>query len=100
MNSGKTLIVMMVLAVAALIGCTPAPTGRTSTDSAVDAPAAAAKSCLPDQRRVGDNAFYDSGQAGIDQLATDYGVETRTIETNFDAASMSHHCRLRWPMPM
>lgn len=34
---------------------------------------------------LGDNAFYDSGQAGIDQLAAEYGVETRTIESNFDA---------------
>ena len=34
---------------------------------------------------LGDNAFYDSGQAGMDKIAEQYGVETRTIETNFDA---------------
>lgn len=34
---------------------------------------------------LGDNAFYDSGKAGLDQLAEEYGVETRTIECNFDA---------------
>jgi len=34
---------------------------------------------------LGDNAFYDSGQLGIEQLAEEYGLETRTIETNFDA---------------
>jgi basic membrane protein A len=34
---------------------------------------------------LGDNAFYDSGQSGIDRLAKDFGVETRTIEANFDA---------------
>lgn len=34
---------------------------------------------------LGDNAFYDSGQLGIDKIAKQYGVETRTIETNFDA---------------
>jgi len=34
---------------------------------------------------LGDNAFYDSGQKGIDGIAEKYGVETRTIETNFDA---------------
>ena len=34
---------------------------------------------------LGDNAFYDSGQAGMDALAEQYGVETRTIEANFDA---------------
>ena len=75
----------MVLAVAALIGCTPAPTGGTSTDSAADAPAAAQKVVYLINGALGDNAFYDSGQAGIDQLVADYGVEARTIETNFDA---------------
>lgn len=34
---------------------------------------------------LGDNAFYDSGQAGMDAIAAKYGLETRTIETNFDA---------------
>ena len=34
---------------------------------------------------LGDNSFYDSGQAGIDQLKKDYGVEARTIECGFDA---------------
>lgn len=34
---------------------------------------------------LGDNAFYDSGQVGMDTIAEQYGVETRTIETNFDA---------------
>jgi basic membrane protein A len=35
---------------------------------------------------LGDNAFYDSGQAGIDAIAKQYGLETRTIECNFDPA--------------
>ena len=35
---------------------------------------------------LGDNAFYDSGKAGIDAIAAQYGVQTRTIEANFDAA--------------
>lgn len=34
---------------------------------------------------LGDNAFYDSGKAGIDNIAKQYGLETRTIECNFDA---------------
>ena len=34
---------------------------------------------------LGDEAFYDSGQEGIDNIAEEYGVETRTIECNFDA---------------
>lgn len=35
---------------------------------------------------LGDNAFYDSGKAGLDNVAKQYGVETRVIEANFDAA--------------
>lgn len=34
---------------------------------------------------LGDNAFYDSGQKGIDNIEAQYGLETRTIECNFDA---------------
>ncbi|MGQ0605173.1 MAG: BMP family ABC transporter substrate-binding protein [Anaerolineales bacterium] len=34
---------------------------------------------------LGDNAFYDSGQLGMDNLKSQYGVETRTIEAQFDA---------------
>ena len=34
---------------------------------------------------LGDIAFYDSGQKGIDNIKAQYGVETRTIECNFDA---------------
>lgn len=35
---------------------------------------------------LGDNAFYDSGKAGLDAIAQRYGLETRVIEANFDAA--------------
>lgn len=35
---------------------------------------------------LGDNAFYDSGQLGMDKLKADYGVEIRTIECGFDSA--------------
>jgi len=35
---------------------------------------------------LGDNAFYDSGQSGVDRVAKDFGVETRTIQANFDAS--------------
>jgi len=34
---------------------------------------------------LGDNAFYDSGEAGIKNIENQYKVETRTIECNFDA---------------
>ncbi len=35
---------------------------------------------------LGDNAFYDSGEAGIKNIEKTYKVQTRTIECNFDAA--------------
>ena len=34
---------------------------------------------------LGDNSFYDSGQAGMDILKEEYGVDVRTIECGFDA---------------
>ena len=74
----------LCLILALLAGCTAAPAAPPQPDQ----PAAA----TTPQRVVylingalGDNAFYDSGQAGIDALAAAYGVETRTIEANFDA---------------
>lgn len=33
---------------------------------------------------LGDLSFYDSGQAGIDQISEMWGVEVITVETNFD----------------
>ncbi|HEY8542585.1 MAG TPA: BMP family ABC transporter substrate-binding protein [Pseudothermotoga sp.] len=33
---------------------------------------------------LGDQSFYDSGYAGIQQLEKDFGVQTRVIECNFD----------------
>jgi len=35
---------------------------------------------------LGDNAFYDSGQLGMEKIKEQYGVETRTIECGFDSA--------------
>ena len=35
---------------------------------------------------LGDQSFYDSGQAGIDRIAADFGAKTTTLETSFDAA--------------
>lgn len=72
----KSILIVLVIAMlgVSLAGCAP-------------------KAAAPETEKVvyvingalGDNAFYDSGQAGIDKLAAEYGVETRTIETNFDA---------------
>lgn len=50
-------------------------------------------SSQPDTKKVvylingalGDNGFYDSGKEGLDAIASQYGVETRTIECNYDA---------------
>jgi len=72
----KSILIVLVIAMlgVSLAGCAP-------------------KAAAPETEKVvyvingalGDNAFYDSGQAGMDKLAAEYGVETRTIETNFDA---------------
>ena len=74
--SGLLVSIMSML----LAGCVAQPTGGSAN-------------ATPNLERVvyvingalGDNAFYDSGQTGIDQLKQEYSVETRTIETNFDA---------------
>ena len=48
---------------------------------------------------LGDNAFYDSGEAGIKNIESQYKVETRTIECNFDAGNSSPPCRRRSSTP-
>lgn len=82
-----TLLLLAVMVLAAVTGC-----AAPEADEPADGDGAPAGDSAEPQRVVylingalGDNAFYDSGQAGVDQLAADYGVETRTIETNFDA---------------
>lgn len=35
---------------------------------------------------LGDKGFYDSGQQGLKNLESSFGVKTRTLEANFDAA--------------
>lgn len=35
---------------------------------------------------LGDDAFYDSGQKGMDAIAAEYGVEIRTLECGYDPA--------------
>jgi len=90
MNKVIPILLLVSLLAAALTGCTAPQAGQSQPNQ----PATAADSAGPTtpQRVVylingalGDNAFYDSGQAGIDALAEQYGVETRTIEANFDA---------------
>jgi len=67
-----TLLALMMIAMS-LAGCKPTVTGP-KTDKLVYLINGA----------LGDNAFYDSGQKGIDNIKAQYGVETRTIECNFD----------------
>jgi basic membrane protein A len=68
--------ILSLLAVAALIlsACTPAAS-TPATDKVVYLINGA----------LGDNAFYDSGQQGMENIRKQYGVETRTIEAQFDA---------------
>lgn len=67
-------VLISVLLVVSLVGCAQT-SGTTSTKKVVYLINGA----------LGDNAFYDSGQQGIDQIAKEFGVETRTVEANFDA---------------
>ncbi|MCX6086587.1 MAG: BMP family ABC transporter substrate-binding protein, partial [Caldiserica bacterium] len=67
-----TLLALMMITVS-FAGCKPTVTGP-KTDKLVYLINGA----------LGDNAFYDSGQKGIDNIKAQYGVETRTIECNFD----------------
>lgn len=78
------LLTIFSLIFTALAGCVQAPAGSGET-SETSSTADAQRVVYLINGALGDNAFYDSGQAGIDQLAEEYGVETRTIETNFDA---------------
>lgn len=72
----KAIILMcLVIGVFTLSACQPADSG-TEADRVVYLINGA----------LGDNAFYDSGQFGIDLIAQENEVETRTIECNFDPA--------------
>ncbi|RIE05588.1 BMP family ABC transporter substrate-binding protein [Candidatus Cryosericum terrychapinii] len=67
------LLALMIISMS-FAGCKPTVTGP-KTDKVVYLINGA----------LGDNAFYDSGQKGIDNIKAQYGVETSTIECNFDA---------------
>ncbi|HEY9593124.1 MAG TPA: BMP family ABC transporter substrate-binding protein [Spirochaetia bacterium] len=70
-----SIVVVFGIALAVLVGCGGASKGPKSQ-----------KVVYLINGALGDNAFYDSGKAGIDAIAAQYKVETRTIECNFDAA--------------
>ncbi|MBN1266974.1 MAG: BMP family ABC transporter substrate-binding protein [Anaerolineales bacterium] len=72
----KTILVLLVLSLLSvgLVGCAPQAEEQE-----------VGKVVYVINGALGDNAFYDSGKAGLDQIAEEYGLETRTIECNFDA---------------
>ncbi len=74
----RKLVMLGVLCAAALVVITGCAQGSTGPK--------AQKVVYLINGALGDNAFYDSGKAGIDAIAKQYKVETRTIECNFDAA--------------
>ena len=83
-------LISLLVVIAMLVSCAPAP--ATSAPAATSAPGGTNASGINLKKVVylidggtGDQAFYDSGQAGIDKLVKDYGVETRTIECNFQS---------------
>ena len=75
----NSVISVFASAAFVLAACTPAATPAAPT-------AAPKRVVYLINGALGDNAFYDSGKAGMDAIAKQYGVETRTIEANFDAA--------------
>ena len=79
------ILLLVSLLVTALAGCTAPQTAQPPAGQADAGQAAPQRVVYLINGALGDNAFYDSGQAGIDALAAEYGVETRTIEANFDA---------------
>jgi basic membrane protein A len=75
MKKAVLIMIAAMLAFASLAGCAQAPAAPKSQ-----------KVVYLINGALGDNAFYDSGKAGIDAIAKQYGVETRTIEDNFDSS--------------
>ena len=73
----KTILILIsILTIVSLLGCTPAAPATPKTEKVV----------YLINGSLGDNAFYDSGQKGMDQIAKQYGVEIRTIENGYDSA--------------
>ena len=70
----KRVLFILVAAALLLAACSPAA-----------APTQAQKAVYLINGALGDNGFFDSGKVGMDAIASKYGVETRTIEANYDA---------------
>lgn len=86
MSKAFAILLIISLIAGVLAGCTAPQAAQPSTgQQPAEQGAAPQRVVYLINGALGDNAFYDSGQAGIDALAAEYGVETRTIEANFDA---------------
>lgn len=75
----KKLIYLAIIAVLVLVAATACGGSETADEGAPT------KVVYLINGALGDNAFYDSGQVGMDKIAEEYNLETRTIECNFDA---------------
>jgi len=81
-----TLLTLIVVMVA---GCAPASSAPASQ-----------KVVYLINGSLGDNAFYDSGQKGMEAIKARYGVEIRTIENGLIPPNMSPAWKQQWAMPM
>jgi basic membrane protein A len=82
MNTFLRVSGSMLVTVALVAACNPAtPAAPTAAPGGVRGPVV-----YLINGALGDQGFYDSGRAGLDAIAAEYGVETRTIEANFDPA--------------
>lgn len=75
MKKSIVLITLFLIAAITAAGCSPQAAQETSK-----------KVVYLINGSLGDNAFYDSGQAGMEKIKEQYGVEIRTIECGFDSA--------------
>jgi basic membrane protein A len=78
----KTFLFLSVFTIMALViaGCAPKAAGPAAGELDTS------KVVYLINGSLGDNAFYDSGQAGMEKIKEEYGVEIRTIENGYDSA--------------
>lgn len=70
----KRVLFILVAVALLLAACSPAA-----------APTQAQKAVYLINGALGDNGFFDSGKVGMDAIASNFGVETRTVEAGYDA---------------
>ncbi len=78
----KSFLILSVFTIIALVvsGCAPKAAGPSAGELDTS------KVVYLINGSLGDNAFYDSGQAGMEKIKEEYGVEIRTIENGYDSA--------------